>query len=543
MRGPKVESLVLNDILAGGEWRTDLQWFWRVPSHINILESHSYLSLLRILAQEGGDMRFSALLDSQVAKCSHAKGRSSSVALTPSLRKAAAIQVASGLYGSVGFAPTRLNVADDPTRDVAVRQPALRSILEGAPLEFIQQLHSLQFSRVLAGWVRLVILLGFLPAKLHALPTSGLSADPSFVLDFNCPAAGTNWIFVFLIVCGISLSFWTSATFQPPVSLRSISIPQKPLKFFGEQCNHRSHCPPLFWFLLVTCDAMESGGRSNADQLRAARRFGNTLHTDRVMKPQTGRRRDKLIDDFESWALASCGVSVVGMLDAVSVDSEAISTMLVAYGKSLYYSGRPYGVYSESINAVVSRRGCLRRQFCTAWDLAFSWVADEPASHHPAMPVSVLLAISSLAMLWAWPVEAGIFLLTWAGLLRIGEVIGAYRRDLILPQDASPGTLCALLRITTPKTRGRAARHQSARIDQSDLVEYLAHVFGGYKRDQKLWPMSSSTLRKRLNLLQSALGLPTRKSHDSLYRLTLGHLELGGDRFAAKVRGFGIGQT
>jgi len=261
------------------------------------------------------------------------------------------------------------------------------------------------------------------------------------------------------------------------------------------------------------------------------------------MKPQTGRRRDKLIDDFESWALASCGVSVVGMLDAVSVDSEAISTMLVAYGKSLYYSGRPYGVYSESINAVVSRRGCLRRQFCTAWDLAFSWVADEPASHHPAMPVSVLLAISSLAMLWAWPVEAGIFLLTWAGLLRIGEVIGAYRRDLILPQDASPGTLCALLRITTPKTRGRAARHQSARIDQSDLVEYLAHVFGGYKRDQKLWPMSSSTLRKRLNLLQSALGLPTRKSHDSLYRLTLGHLELGGDRFAAKVRGFGIGQT
>ena len=37
--------------------------------------------------------------------------------------------------------------------------------------------------------------------------------------------------------------------------------------------------------------------------------------------------------------------------------------------------------------------GCLRRQLGTAWDLAFSWVADEPASHHPAMPVSVLLAI------------------------------------------------------------------------------------------------------------------------------------------------------
>ena len=250
VRGPKVESLVLNDILAGGEWRTDLQWFWRVPSHINILESHSYLSLLRLLAQEGGDMRFSALLDSQVAKCSHAKGRSSSVALTPSLRKAAAIQVASGLYGSVGFAPTRLNVADDPTRDVAVRQPALRSILEGASLESIQKLHSLQFSRVLAGWIRLVILLGFLPAKLHALPTSGLFVDPSFVLDFNCPAAGTNWIFAFLIFCGISLSLWIFAVLLPPVSLRSISLPQKPRKCFGKQCNHRSHCPRYCGFSL-----------------------------------------------------------------------------------------------------------------------------------------------------------------------------------------------------------------------------------------------------------------------------------------------------
>lgn len=527
VRGPKVESLVLNDILGGGEWRTDLEWFWRTPSHINILESHSYLSLLRLLAQEGGDMRFSALLDSQVAKCSHAKGRSSSVALTPSLRKAAAIQVSSGLYGSVGFAPTRLNVADDPTRDVVVRQPALKSILEGASFQMIQKLHSLQFSRILAGWIRLVILLGFLPTKLHAFPNVGLSDDPSSVLDFSCPTAGTNWIFALLLFCGISLSLWILAIYQPPVSQRSISSPQKPPSCFGKQCNHRSHCPLILYLLFVPCDAMESGFRSNADHLRAARRSGNLLHTDRVMRPQTRRRRDKLIEDFESWALASCSVSIIGMLDAVSVDSEAVATLLVAYGKSLYHAGRPYGVYSESINAVVSRRGCLRRQLGVAWDLAFSWVADEPASHHPAMPVSVLLALSSLAMLWAWPVEAGIFLLTWAGLLRIGEVIGAYRRDLILPQDAAPGTLCALLRITTPKTRGRAARHQSARIDQSDLVEYFAHVFGSYKRDQRLWPMSASTLRKRLNLLQSALGLPTRKSHDSL-PFDLGSFRPGG---------------
>ena len=514
VRGPKVESVVLNDILAGGDWRVDLQWFWKTPSHINILESHSYLSLLRMLAIEGGDVRFSTLLDSQVAKCSHAKGRSSSIALTPSLRKAAALQVSCKLYGSVGFAPTRLNVADDPTRDVEVRRPAGTSILEGASFDFVQKLHSLQFSRVAAGWIRLVILLGFLPTKLQATSVVGLPDDPCSVLDFSGPASGTNWIFGFLLLCGFSLSIWIFATRLPPVSQSRTPSPQSTPKILGKQCSHRSHCPLIVCGLLVTCDAMDTGAGSFADRQRAMRRSGNTLHTDRVMRPQTRRRRDKLIEDFESWALASCGVSVVGMLDAVSVDAEAIATMLVAFGKSLYYSGRAYGVYSESINAVVSRRGCLRRQLGTAWDLAFSWVADEPASHRPAMPASVLLAISSLSMLWAWPVEAGIFLLTWAGLLRIGEAIGAYRRDLILPRDAAPGTQCVLLRITTPKTRGRAARQQSARIDQVDIVEYLSHVFGSYKPDQKLWSLSASTLRKRLNLLQSALGLPTRKSHD-----------------------------
>ena len=69
--------------------------------------------------------------------------------------------------------------------------------------------------------------------------------------------------------------------------------------------------------------------------------------------------------------------------------------------------------------------------------------------------------------------------------------------------------------ILSSKTRGRAARHQSARVDQSDVVEFLSVIFAGYQPDQLLWPMSSSTLRKRLNLLQTALGMPTPRSHDS----------------------------
>lgn len=46
---PKVEgleSVVANDLLISGSWSVDLDWFWKAPGHINILESHSFLEPL-----------------------------------------------------------------------------------------------------------------------------------------------------------------------------------------------------------------------------------------------------------------------------------------------------------------------------------------------------------------------------------------------------------------------------------------------------------------------------------------------------------------
>ena len=516
--GAAIESVVLNDILMTGRWSTDLEWFWKTRSHINILESHSYLALLKKLVIDGGDIRYTALLDSRVAKCSHAKGRSSSRALTPSLQKAAALQVAGGLYGSLGFAPTRLNVADDPTREQRLRDSSRRSAVEGLTIGAIQKLHTFQFQRPLAGWLRLVILIGVLPPGLQAcyLPDDHQPLLPdlcgfcsgalfAFTLSFVTLSLG----FYLLLRCSNRLPTGSASSAAPPK-------PQKPLKVcFGTQWIHRSHCPLVILLCFRLCHGVLLPVSSAADRSRAERRQGTQLFTDRVLKPATRSNRDNLLAKFDEWTRAYSAVSVVSLLEAQFVDADRVANLLVDYGRSLYYAGRPYGVYSETINAVTSKRGSLRRSLGLAWDLAFSWVADEPASHHPAMPRSVLLALCSLAILWTWVSEAGLFLLAWCGLLRIGEVLNAKRRDLILPPDGAPGFDCALLRITTPKTRGRTARHQSARVDQSDVVEFLTIVFGRLQPDQPLWPMSSSTLRKRLNMLQAALGLPTVKSHES----------------------------
>lgn len=283
---------------------------------------------------------------------------------------------------------------------------------------------------------------------------------------------------------------------------------------------------PLAVFSHVSCAAAMPLTPAGADERsRAARRFGTTLQADRVVLQQTRDRRGKLLSDFDAWLGEHLRVTLECLLDTLPLDCDAIAEALVAYGKDMYNSGKSYGRYSETINAVVARKPTLRRQIGQAWDLAFNWVVDEPHDHHTAMPLSIMLAAVSLALLWGWGREAGLIALMWAGVLRVGEAISAKRRDLILPQDAAPGTWFVLLRIHAPKTRGRAARHQSAKIEPEDIVCLLSAIFSRLPADQPLWPFAPALLRRRFGVILAMLGLD-RNGGSQLF--TLASLRPGG---------------
>ena len=132
----------------------------RLP-HINVLESQAYVSLLSRLAARGGSPRFLALLDSRVAKGAHGKGRSSARTLQRSVRRASAITVAGNLHPSFGFAPTRLNTADAPTRNKELPQPSKHALIEFMHPADASSLHALQFSKTAANWIRLILLASF----------------------------------------------------------------------------------------------------------------------------------------------------------------------------------------------------------------------------------------------------------------------------------------------------------------------------------------------------------------------------------------------
>jgi len=110
------------------------------------------------------------------------------------------------------------------------------------------------------------------------------------------------------------------------------------------------------------------------------------------------------------------------------------------------------------------------------------------------MPVQVLLAVLATCLVWGWTREAAIFAMSWGMLLRIGEVLNAKHSDVVFPQDVEFTIDHVLLKIEL-KTRSRAARHQSSKLEPPDLIAVVWLGIGKLRPYERIWPCSSSTLR------------------------------------------------
>ena len=157
---PGLENVAVNDLLAGRDWTVEAAWAWKQQAHINVLETKAALQVLQHAVKRGGDCKLVLLLDSSVARGALAKGRSTSRLLRPLLCQAAAWLVAGGIYAGFHHAPTRLNIADDPSRRKPLRATAEASILSLFPPCYWQPLLALrELSASSSGWLRLALLL------------------------------------------------------------------------------------------------------------------------------------------------------------------------------------------------------------------------------------------------------------------------------------------------------------------------------------------------------------------------------------------------
>ena len=442
------------------------------------------------LALIGGNARFVSLIDSNVGRCSAAKGRSSSRALAQSLDRSAATATGFGLYAAL----TRLMPADNPSQGSEPDPPGPGLGVQCLPAHLSRALLALPR-------IRLVLLLGFRP-----LPSGDSSlryAAWSFRL-FACPPLDFD----------STLGF--SGEGPCTLSLAAAAVCLVWFSGLGGSCSPFCHGMPL--------SASALAPRNAADRARQNRREGTELEQERHVEATTKALRQRLWREFELW-LVMVGVGVELFDPEAPPEIDNINAVMSRYGRELFAAGRPYGHFSETVNALSARIPKVRRLLQPTWDVAFNWMKREPHVHHNALPWQVLLAMVSVCCFWGWPTVAGLLALSWGGLARIGEVLAARRRDLVIPSDLDGTVNYALLSIREPKTRNRAARHQALKLDQPHLLDIVIFAFGGLPPAAPLWPMSGQTLRNRFKLLLDRLGL---SKSSSAKQLDLASLRAGG---------------
>ena len=155
-----LENTLVNAPALESRWEVERAWTFRKQSHINVQESVAALKLAEHLAARRKSLQVVNLVDSNVVRCALSKGRSSSRGLTPVISKFGSVSVAMGLYFCLPFCPTRLNVSDDPTRDVSVRSPLSSGFCSALSLEQMYQVSGCRgLRRWAANWVRMISLI------------------------------------------------------------------------------------------------------------------------------------------------------------------------------------------------------------------------------------------------------------------------------------------------------------------------------------------------------------------------------------------------
>ena len=253
------------------------------------------------------------------------------------------------------------------------------------------------------------------------------------------------------------------------------------------------------------------------------------LQGGRPVTAATTAARDRFWNSFVVWT-EELGVDLKSLLEHPNFHLEEINGLLSHYGRELYKAGKTYNVYAETINALGVRKPGLRRLLQQAWDVGYSWVKPEPSVHHIAMPIPILLSMLATAMMWGWTRVAAIIALGFGALLRPGEITGPFRKDLMLPSDVDDTIGYALLSIREPKSRYTYARHQTAKLDSSDLLRVVMLGLKKLPDSARLWNYSPQTLRQRFKTLLVALGLPSESSLAER-ALDLGSLRAGGATF------------
>ena len=182
---------------------------------------------------------------------------------------------------------------------------------------------------------------------------------------------------------------------------------------------------------------------------------------------------------------------------------------LCCYGGWLYKTGGSLYDLRHTLLEAQRRVLGLKPFASIVWEIISRWELAEPTEHRTPLPEPLLRAMVAVAWLTGYKQFAGVAMLAYFGLGRIGEVLQTRRSDLLLPQeDLWEQGRSAFLRLGSSKTANRGrVRIQHLKIVDSMAITLLSRAFGSLDKDEFLFPKSPAAFRYRWDKILASLSI------------------------------------
>ena len=166
-----------------------------------------------------------------------------------------------------------------------------------------------------------------------------------------------------------------------------------------------------------------------------------------------------------------------------------LAMVLRSFGRYLYQRGGSLQTYRYAILAAQRLTWSIRGHLGPAWELATRWERLQPVQHRTPIPEAVVQALVVLAWAKGYRRWAGVTLLAFYGLARIGEVLKCERSHLLLPSDHLSELQVVFLKLEKAKSSSRGgALVQHLRVDDDLAVQLIAAVYSPFQIGDRLYP-------------------------------------------------------
>ena len=244
---------------------------------------------------------------------------------------------------------------------------------------------------------------------------------------------------------------------------------------------------------------------------RAAMREGVELREVPLVSRRTENLEERLWEGFVEWLLEDCDKA---QAEELLISASTVAPLLELYGENLFKIGASLSSFRHLIAFAQRKHHDFRLYGRGCWTIVSRWESVEPLVHRPPLPEAVCAATAAVAFSWGWVRFGVLLLVAFKGILRIGEILKAVRQDLVLPSDLlTESTERFYVRVSQPKTGKRGGgKQQHVTIHDSVLASVCENVFRHARMDEKLYPFSGQTFRRRWNEIMAVLGIPKELS-------------------------------